>query len=101
MIIFTKWLNKLLYWRLYHISNRNFLVIASVIVGIISSLAAVILKMFVHWLHGLPSYLTEVSNNHLWYIYLPLSGIIITVIVTKLLFKGKLEKGLGNILFAI
>ena len=101
MNIFTKWLNKLLYWRLYHISNRNFLVIASVIVGIISSLAAVILKLFVHWLHGLPSYLTEVSNNHLWYIYLPLSGIIITVIVTKLLFKGKLEKGLGNILFAI
>jgi chloride channel protein, CIC family len=99
--LFPKLLNRLLYWRIYHISNRNFLILASVFVGIISALAAVILKKFVHWLHGLPTHLSAISNNHLWYIYLPFLGILITVIITKLLFKGKLEKGLGSILFSI
>jgi CIC family chloride channel protein len=75
--------------------------LASVFVGIISALAAVILKKFVHWLHGIPAYLSGISNNHLWFIYLPLIGILVTVIITKLLFKGKLEKGLGSILFSI
>lgn len=99
--LFQKLLNRLLYWRIYHISNRNFLMLASVFVGSFSALAAVILKKFVHWLHEIPAHLSGISNNHLWFIYLPLIGIIVTVIITKLLFKGKLEKGLGSILFSI
>jgi CIC family chloride channel protein len=101
MNIFSKLFNRLLYWRIYHISSRTFLIIASIFVGIVSALAAVILKKFVHWLHGIPAFFSEISNNHLWYIYLPLTGIIITVIITKILFKGKLEKGLGSILYSI
>ena len=101
MRLFLKLFNKFLYWRINHISKRNFLVLASVIVGAVSALAAVILKMFVHWLHRIPEYFSHVSTSHLWYIFLPLTGIVITTIITKILFKGKLEKGLGNILFSI
>jgi len=99
--MFSKLFNRLLYWRTNHISNRNFLIIASVIVGCASALAAVILKMFVHWLHGIPVYFSNLYTNHLWFIYMPLTGIILTVLITKFFFKGYLEKGLGLILFAI
>ncbi len=96
-----KFLNKLLYWRIKHISNRTLIVIASIFIGMVSAFAAVILKMFVHWVHGISAYFLSFSGNHLWYIYLPLTGIILTVIVVKYLFKGQLEKGLGSILFAV
>jgi len=99
--MFSKLFNRLLYWRTNHISNRNFLIIASVIVGCASALAAVILKMFVHWLHGIPVYFSNLYTNHLWFIYMPLTGVILTVFITKFFFKGYLEKGLGLILFAI
>jgi len=99
--MFSKLFNHLLYWRTNHISNRNFLIIASVIVGCASALAAVILKMFVHWLHGIPVYFSNLYTNHLWFIYMPLTGVILTVFITKFFFKGYLEKGLGLILFAI
>lgn len=99
--VLLKILNQVLYWRINHISNRNFLIVASIIIGIVSALAAVVLKTFVHWLQGIPLYFSKISTTHLWFIFLPLSGIILTVIVTKLLFKGKLEKGLGNIIYSI
>jgi CIC family chloride channel protein len=97
----SKLFNRLLYWRTNHISIRNFLIIASIFVGFVSAMAAVILKIFVHWLHGIPVYFSKISTNHLWFIYMPLVGILLSVIITKAFFKGHLEKGLGSILFAI
>lgn len=99
--MFSKLLNRILYWRTNHISNRNFLIIASIIVGCASALAAVTLKTFVHWLHGIPVYFSQISTNHLWFIYMPLAGVVLTAVITKFFFKGHLEKGLSSILFAI
>ncbi|OIP01937.1 MAG: hypothetical protein AUJ97_06565 [Bacteroidetes bacterium CG2_30_32_10] len=99
--MFRKFLNKLLYWRIKHISNRTLLIVASIFIGMVSAFAAIILKVFVHWVHGISSYFLGYSGNHIWYIYLPLAGIIITVVVVKYLFKGHLKKGLGSILFAV
>ncbi|HEY4785567.1 MAG TPA: chloride channel protein [Bacteroidales bacterium] len=97
----SKLFKRLLYWRTNHVSNRTFLIIASIMVGCVSALAAVILKTFVHWLHGIPLYFSQISSNHLWFIYMPLAGILISVILTRFFFKGHLEKGLGSILFAV
>jgi CIC family chloride channel protein len=77
------------------------LVLASILVGIISALAAIILKYFVHFMHKIPEYFFRVSGSHVWYILLPVTGILITVLVVRLFFKGKMEKGLGSILFSI
>jgi chloride channel protein, CIC family len=96
-----KFFNKILYWRIKHVSNRTLLIIASMFIGVVSAFAAVILKLFVHWVHGISAYFLGFSGNHFWYIYLPLIGIILTVIVVKYFFKGHLEKGLGSILYAV
>lgn len=77
------------------------LVLASIGVGIVSALAAIILKYFVHILHFIPEYFFGRSGNHLWYLVLPAAGILITVFVIRTFFNGKLEKGLGSILFSV
>lgn len=83
------------------IGNRSYLIIASIIVGIIAALAAVLLKTVVHYLHLIPEYFSDHSTTGLWLIILPVTGILITIIVTRLLFRDKLEKGLGSILYSI
>jgi len=77
------------------------LILASILVGIISALAAIVLKTFVHLMHRVPEYFFRESGLHVWYLLLPVIGILITVLVVRVFFKGKLEKGLGSILFSI
>lgn len=77
------------------------LVLASILVGIISALAAIVLKTFVHLMHRIPEYFFRESGNHLWYLLLPVIGILLTVLVVRVFFKGMMEKGLGSILFSI
>ena len=83
------------------IGKRSYLIVASILVGVTAALAAVVLKTFVHYLHGLPAWFSKYSYPGIWLIVLPISGIIITILVTRFFFQGKLEKGLGSILHAI
>jgi len=94
-------LHRFLIWRRNHIGSNTFIILASILVGIVSALAAVVLKTFVHLMHRIPDYFFSVSNTRIWYIILPLSGIILTIVFVKIFLKGKLEKGLGSILFSI
>jgi len=88
-------------WQKTHLGSRTMLVLASILVGIISALAAIVLKTFVHLMHYIPEYFFRESGNHLWYLLLPVIGILLTVLVVRVFFKGMMEKGLGSILFSI
>ncbi len=77
------------------------LVMAGILVGIISALAAIVLKTFVHLMHRITEYFFRASGSHVWYLLLPVIGILLTVFVIRVFFRGKMEKGLGSILFSI
>jgi chloride channel protein, CIC family len=93
--------HRFLLWQRSHIGSHTFIILAGILVGIISALAAVALKIFVHFMHRIPDYFFSFSRTHIWYLILPVSGIILTVLIVKIFLKGHLEKGLGSILFAI
>ena len=94
-------LDKILYWRSKRVSNNTFLILASVIVGLVSSIAALLLKISVHLLHFIPEYFKQMGTSNLWLFVFPITGILITILVVKFIFSDKLEKGLGRILYAI
>ena len=52
----NNWYVSFLSWRVRHIKERNFIVILSLLVGIITGLAGVFLKNSVHYTH---QFLTE------------------------------------------
>jgi CIC family chloride channel protein len=52
-------------------------------------------------MHRIPEYFFRVPGNHLEYLLLPVMGILLTVLIVRIFFKGKMEKGLGSILFSI
>jgi CIC family chloride channel protein len=89
------------HYRAAHISDRNFLLVASVIVGVAVGLVAVALKKSVHVVQHL---LREAFKGHDWqYLYylLPLIGILITVFFVQKIMKGKIGNGISNIIQSI
>lgn len=84
----SKLFHRFLIWRLNYLSNRNFLLLITLLVGICGGLAAVILKSSAHYVqHLLTMGFPEKYHNYLFFIY-PLIGILLTVLY-KIAFKAK------------
>ncbi len=90
-------------WRKRHVSDRVFLLVLSVMVGVLSGLAAVLLKTFVHvinkWLlqFNVPTF---VGGNLLILIY-PAIGIILTILFVRYAVKGQIGHGLPSVLLSL
>ena len=82
-------------------SNQNFILILSGIIGVISGLAAVILKQGVH---AIQNFLTEgfyVEYANFMYIIYPIIGIAAAFLIGKYLFKDVGGHGIPDVLFTI
>lgn len=88
-------------WMQKHLNRRQFFIISGVFVGLTSGGAAILLKTLVHYIHLLVSGHYFSHLNNLLYLISPLFGILLTVIIVKIFFKGKIGKGISNILYEI
>lgn len=83
------------------LSERHFIYVSAVIVGISTSIAVIILKGFAHNVFRFATYL----NGYLKLPYinsiLPIIGILLTVLVVKRVLNNKIEKGSSRILVAV
>jgi len=92
---------RLLIWRLRHIKQREFVLILSVLVGIGSGLAAVILKNTLYYTNY---FLTNGFSYHgIYYLYLafPVIGIILTILFIRYVVKDNISHGVSKVLYAI
>ena len=80
---------------------KTFVILSSIVVGLLSGLAAVALKRFVLYIHHEPTlFLQDIGLNY--FIPLtPLVGIILSIFVIKILFNGKMTTGLSNVIYTI
>ncbi|NOZ48222.1 MAG: chloride channel protein [Chlorobi bacterium] len=94
-------LKKFLVWRLRNISHRKFILILSVLIGVLGGLSAVLLKNIVHYVqHLLKSEFHTGFVNYQYLIY-PLIGILLTVLFVKIFVKDNIGHGISRILYAI
>ena len=84
------------------LNEKQFLIFASILVGISAGIAAVILKFFVHIIrqYVLEDYLLLFHFKYL-YLLFPLFGIGITILIIIRFFKGNIGGGNVNILHSI
>lgn len=83
---------------------KQFIFLSSVLVGISSAIAVIILKTFAHWVFRFATYITihiNIFNIGLFKIMLPVIGILLTVFVVKRFLGGAIEKGTSQILYAV
>ncbi|MBI9060578.1 MAG: chloride channel protein [Marinilabiliaceae bacterium] len=91
---------KFLVWRLRHVSNRQFMMILSVIVGVSSGLAAVAIKNSVHFISHLVLNVLQDSKG-LLFLIAPAAGILLTVLFIKYVIKRPVRHGIPNVLYTI
>lgn len=94
-------LNKLVAWRIANISERNFLYILSLVVGLLSGLAAMILKNSIHFVAEKLTHWIEFDGFSYLYLVYPLIGIFLTVLFVKFIIKDDIGHGVSKILYSI
>ena len=87
-------------WRLRHMSDTSLLLLLSVLVGVLSGCAAVLLKTVVHW--G-SVFMLNFSNStsHWLMLVFPLVGIVLTLLFVRHILVQPIGHGIPNVLFAI
>ncbi|MBU1011599.1 MAG: chloride channel protein [Bacteroidetes bacterium] len=96
-----KVLKRFLTWRLKHINDRQFILIASVLIGILASIAAIIIKKSASYIS---SFLTSnFANEYENYLYLafPMIGILIVVFFVRHFIRQDIGHGVASVLYAI
>ncbi|RYD77244.1 MAG: chloride channel protein [Sphingobacteriales bacterium] len=101
-IRFVNYLDKINQYRKSKISNRNFLVILAVVVGILAGLAAAALKSLTHHIEEFLQSDWQWKYKYYFYLLFPMVGIFLTVLYIKYFIrKSKFETGLTPLLYAI
>ncbi len=88
-------------FRSKYIKKRNFLIILSVVVGIISALAAVLLKVSVQMVERSVERINHYLHDNWLAAIFPLIGVGISLLLLKRIFKGRLSRGVGFIVESI
>ena len=94
------WIN-VVAWRERHIGERSFVVILSLVVGVICGFAAQLLKYLISVIaHALTSHFSETTVNWLNLVY-PVVGIFIVTLFLKYIVKENISHGVTKVLYAI
>lgn len=83
------------------LTERQFIYLSCVIVGISSSIAVIFLKSFAHWVYEITTKVDDLYKLPYSNSILPIIGILLTVFLVQRFLGGKIEKGTGQILIAV
>src|SRR5690554_1876360 len=83
----------ILVWIKLITTPRQFLMLASVIVGIVAGVGVVALKSFAHWVFLLANYIDGILKLPYSNSILPIIGILLTVFVIRKFLGGHIEIG--------
>src|SRR5690606_33183677 len=93
-------LTRFFIWRHKNISNKNFLYILSILVGLMAGLAALILKSLTFFIQTFLEKGIVFSQNQLYFI-LPLVGLFLVYLISKFILKRDRALAITSILHSI
>lgn len=99
--VVQSWISKIWLWRLRYVNNKNTLLIVSGLVGLIAGITAIILKTLVRLIEDVLFESTAAEQYNWLYLFFPLLGIVLTVFYVQYFRKGKLGRGISNIIYTI
>jgi len=102
--MFRKYINKFektIVWSQSKLSEKQFIFLSSVLVGISSAFAVIVLKSFAHSVFSFATYINGILKLSFINSVLPIVGILLTIFVVKKVLGGTIEKGTSQILYAV
>ncbi len=94
-------LSRFLIWRVKNIKERQFVLLLSFLVGLVSGLAALLLKNAIHFTHYFLTHRLHVDSANLLYLAYPAIGIFLAALFVKFFVKDNIGHGVSRILYAI
>lgn len=91
----------LLLWREKHIKERTFVIVLSVLVGILGGFAALLLKLLISLISGFLTQFISIGEGNLLYLVYPFIGITITVLFVRYVVRDNIGHGVTRVLYAI
>lgn len=95
-----KILKRIFKWRYKYISQKTFIYILSVVVGLLAGLASVTLKNITYFIEASLEKGIIISSNQLYFI-LPILGLTLVYLYVKFVHKEKLTHAVSSILFSL
>ena len=90
-----------MFWLETKLTNKQFIFLSSVLVGISAAFAVIILKSFAHKVFSIATSVNGILKLSFINSILPIVGILLTVFVVKKILGGSIEKGTSQILYAV
>jgi CIC family chloride channel protein len=94
-------LENLIGWSQSKLSEKQFIFLSSVLVGISAAFAVIVLKSFAHSVFSFATYINGILKLSFINSVLPIIGILLTIFVVKRVLGGTIEKGTSQILYAV
>ncbi|NNC45810.1 MAG: chloride channel protein [Winogradskyella sp.] len=95
-----EFLRNLLVWRYKHISEKNFVFLLSMLIGLLAGLVSVIIKNITFAIQYFLEQGIVFSNKQLYFI-LPVIGIALVYLCVKYIFKNPIEHAIPTILYSL
>ena len=93
--------DRMIEWRERHISEKHLVLLLSFFVGVFSSMAAAILKSFIHLIQWFVEEQLIANEHTWWYLITPVIGITLSAIFVKYVVRDDISHGITKILYAI
>jgi len=88
-------------WRESHIKEKHFILILSFLVGVLSALAALVLKTFIHAIQHVIQQGIIADGHTLLLLICPTLGIALSALFVRYIVKDDISHGITRILYAI
>jgi len=99
--LLSRLLKQIFFYAKSKLSAHQFFILSSIIVGILSALAAIAVKFSVHSIGSWVAFYSSSYEQFFLFTLFPIVGITLTVIYVQFALKGKLKKGSAEIGYAI
>ena len=97
----NNWFERFIAWREAHVSNRQFVLFLSLLVGVACALAALVLKQLIHLIQSLLMAGFISTGANVLYLVYPVVGIFLTGLFIRKVVKDDIGHGITKILYAI
>ena len=94
-------LNKFNLWRRNHISERQFILLLSLIVGVLTALVAILLKYLISLIHSFVSSGLVLSKENYSLLIYPVVGILLSGLFIRYIVRDDIGHGVTKILYAL
>ncbi len=100
-MVVNRFFRRVTRFRFVDIDQIKLLYILSIIVGLLSALAAAFLKNSIHYTHQiLTEGITRESGSYLYLVY-PFTGMLLTLLFVKFIVRDNIGHGISRILYSI